>query len=273
MTFPTIRSARAIRYRNDGSVAVRRDLPEEVPVALVFNGTTHAVMMATPADIGDFACGFAVTEQIVGTLAEIERYETIESKDGIEARLWLNDQRADALAARRRVLTGPVGCGLCEIDSLKEAARKVPHIGKAPLRLRPDEVCGAIRGLRAHQPLHDQTVAAHAAGFFIPGEGMVLAREDVGRHNALDKLIGAICRAGLDPSQGAAVITSRVSVDLVQKCAISGISTLIAVSAPTGYAARVADEAGMTLIAFAREDGFEVYTHPARISDEDNDVA
>ncbi|MCZ4353836.1 formate dehydrogenase accessory sulfurtransferase FdhD [Roseovarius aestuarii] len=257
----------------DRARPIHRTLPEEVPVAMVFNGTTQAVMMATPADIADFAYGFALGEGVVTAPGEIESFETVPHADGIEARMWLHTDRADALAARRRVMAGPVGCGLCGIDSLEQANRDVPHVPDSPMRLARAEVNGATEALRAHQPLHDQTRATHAAGFLMPGQGIVAAREDVGRHNALDKLIGALARQGIDPASGAVVMTSRLSVELVQKSAMAGCPVMIAVSAPTAYALKLADNAGITIAAFARGGRFDVYSHPHRINDEVSDVA
>jgi FdhD protein len=169
-------------------------------------------------------------------------------------------------------MAGPVGCGLCGIDSLDAAARALPQVGDGP-RINRSEVARATDMLRDQQPLHDQTHATHAAGFLLPGQGIVLVREDVGRHNALDKLIGAMARQGIDASAGAVVMTSRLSVELVQKCAVAGVTTLIAVSAPTAHALRLAEDAGMTLAAFARGGAFDLYSHPQRIADEGSDVA
>lgn len=256
----------------EGSRAVHRALPEEVPVALVFNGTTQAVMMATPLDLADFAYGFALSEGIVTDLAQVQDFEVVEHPQGIEARFWIDETRAEALAARRRTMAGPVGCGLCGIDSLEQAARHVPRVDSA-LRLHRTDVSGATDLLRAFQPLHDLTRATHAAGFLVPGAGILMAREDVGRHNALDKLIGALARTGIDPASGAAVMTSRLSVELVQKCAVAGIPALVAVSAPTSAAVRLAEQAGITLAAFARRGNFDLYSHPNRISDEASHVA
>ncbi len=265
---------RANRAGADGSaVAITRSLPEEVPVAVTCNGSTLAVMMATPAEVADFACGFTVTEGVVADLAEIDDIEVLDHPDGIEARLWLRADRAAALAQRRRVMAGPVGCGLCGIDSLAQASRPVPHVGDTGLRLSPAEIGRATLALRARQPLHDRTRATHAAGFLVPGEGVVMVREDVGRHNAMDKLIGALLRAGLDPARGAMVMTSRLSVELVQKAAMVGCPMIIAVSAPTALALRTAEAAGITLVAFARAEGFDTYSHPHRIQDAVPDVA
>jgi FdhD protein len=254
------------RRHHGGTVAPEvRTLPDETPVAVTFNGSTLAVMMATPADIEDFACGFALSEGVIADLAEIEAVSTHRHPDGIEARVWLRADRAEALSRRRRVMAGPVGCGLCGIDSLEQANRALAPVRDRGVRLSPDEVPRAMRALCGLQPLRDRTRATHAAGFLMPGDGIVMVREDVGRHNALDKLIGALLRAGLEPARGAVALTSRLSVELVQKSALAGCATIIAASAPTAQALRVAEAAGITLVASARGDGFDVYSHPHRI--------
>lgn len=272
MARPLSRSLPGLSVQSDGQLSVRRNLPEEVPVAVVFDGTTQAVMMASPGDIADFAHGFALSEGFIETLDQVESFEMVEHEAGIEARFWLTGDRAKALETRRRKMMGPVGCGLCGIDSLEEATRALPVVTAEP-RLSACEVAGATDALRALQPLHDQTHAVHAAGFLVPGQGIVLAREDVGRHNALDKLIGALALQGIDPAGGAFVLTSRVSVELVQKSAMAGCPVLIAVSAPTVHALRLADQAGITVAAFARGGGFDLYSHPHRITTETQDVA
>jgi FdhD protein len=162
-------------------------------------------------------------------------------------------------------MTGPIGCGLCGIDSLTEALRPVPSVAATPLALPSADVPAAMSALRDGQVLHDRTHAAHAAGFWVPGRGLVALREDVGRHNAIDKLAGALLRAHIDPRTGAVVLTSRVSLDMVQKTAAIGAPALIAASAPTAHAVRLAEEAGLTLIANARGDGFDVFTRPDRL--------
>ncbi|MGR3323140.1 MAG: formate dehydrogenase accessory sulfurtransferase FdhD [Pseudooceanicola sp.] len=243
-----------------------RALPEEMPVAVTVNGTTLAVMMASPADLEDFAIGLCLGEGVIAAPDEAEEVSILHHDRGIEARLWVPEARAEALAARRRAMAGPVGCGLCGIDSLEEAARAVPRV-TADLRLDPDEVAGATAGLRARQPLHDRARAVHAAGLMRPGQGVVLAREDVGRHNALDKVIGAARRAGLPMAEMAAVLTSRVSVEMVQKSAMAGIPAIIAVSAPTTLALQVAEAAGITLVTSARGEGFDLWTHGDRIGE------
>lgn len=270
---PPARSVPATHHRAGTGGAVTRSLPEEVPVAMVYGGTTQAVMMASPADLEDFAMGFSLTEGIVAGPDEIQRLEVLDHPQGIEAQMWLAEDRAEALAARRRFMTGPVGCGLCGIDSIAEAVRALPDLGRAGPRIDAADVAAATDALRDWQPLHDQTRATHAAGFLIPGQGIVLAREDVGRHNALDKLIGAMARQGVDAGQGAFVLTSRVSTEMVQKCAMAGAGLLIAVSAPTAHALRLAEGAGITLAAFARGGSFDLFTHPHRIMAKVPDVA
>lgn len=267
-------SRRALLRRMFGPLRVEngmRDLPEEVAVALSYNGSTQAVMMATPDALEDFAYGFSLTEGIA-TPAEIESVEVVEAPRGIDVQIWLAPDAEARLARRRRTMAGPVGCGLCGIDSLEEALRELPPV-TASLSLNPAQVRGAITSLTAYQPLHDATHAVHAAAFWTAKGGIVAAREDVGRHNALDKLAGAMLRQGIGP-QGALVLTSRVSIDMVQKCAAMGIPVLIAVSAPTAHAVEMAGAAGITLIALARSDRFEVFTHSHRIRpDEAADVA
>jgi len=241
-----------------------RTLPEEWAVALVYNGTTRAVMMATPADLVDFGIGFSLTEGIA-TPDQISEIEVVEHALGSEVRMWVGDEHAAALSARARASIGPVGCGLCGIDSLEQALRPLPALPESRLRLTPHDIDTASNSLRTGQPLHDQTRAMHAALFYVPGKGVTHAREDVGRHNALDKLVGALARDGIDTTTGAMVITSRVSVDMVQKAVVAGCPALIAASAPTAHAVRMAQEAGLTLIALARGDGADVFSGADRI--------
>ncbi|MBV7378678.1 formate dehydrogenase accessory sulfurtransferase FdhD [Maritimibacter dapengensis] len=256
----------------DGVRNVTRTLPDEVPVAVSFDGTTLAVMMATPNDIEDFAWGLALTEGVVTEPDDVEDFEVVTHETGIEARFWLKSDKAEVLKARQRALMGPVGCGLCGIDSLEGALPALPAV-TAELRISREEVARATDALRAHQPLHDRTRAVHAAGFFVPGEGLIMAREDVGRHNALDKLIGALHRAGIDPAGGAIVLTSRISVEMVQKTARAGSSVIIAASAPTATALSLAEGANITLAAFARGESFDLYSHPHRVTTGASDVA
>ena len=242
-----------------------RIVPEEVPIAFSYGGTSHAVMMGTPADIEDFAVGFSLTEGIITDISEIAAIEPIEDEQGIDVQIALVDDVADALRLRRRHMAGPVGCGLCGIESIEQAVRKVPDVSNVALKLTQKDVVRAIALLNDAQPLHRETHAMHGAGFYIPSEGLLAVREDVGRHNALDKLCGAVIRSGHKGSEGVVAVTSRLSVEMVQKAAILGSSVLVAISAPTALAIRTAEEAGMTLVALVRGDDFEIFTHPHRI--------
>lgn len=248
----------------DGTPRTRL-LPLETPVALVLDGTSAGVLMSSPMDLQDLAVGFAISEGFITGLEDVADYEEVAQDNGIEARLWLRGKGGLALQERRRLIAGPVGCGMCGIDSLDQAMRRVPEVSASELRMPQSDISGAGAALNAVQPLHDQTYGAHAAGFLVPDHGILLAREDVGRHNALDKLIGGLLRDGIDPAQGAMVMTSRLSVELVQKCAMVGCGMIIAFAAPTAEAIRIADRAGITAIGFARHDDFEIFTHPMRV--------
>ena len=238
-------------------------LAEETPVALVYNGSTQAVMMATPSDLEDFATGFALTEGLA-TPADITDVEVTDHAKGIEAAMWLSETRAQLLDARRRASVGPTGCGLCGIESLDEAVRTLPQ-ATATTSLPRAAIHNALDTLRHSQPLHDETHAVHAAGFYHPTQGLIAAREDVGRHNALDKLIGHLHRAQIDATEGAILLTSRISVDMVQKAAMARCPIIIAVSATTAQAVRTADTAQITLIS-GNKGNPRLYTHTERIT-------
>ncbi|MGN6582901.1 MAG: formate dehydrogenase accessory sulfurtransferase FdhD [Rhizobiaceae bacterium] len=265
MTRPVRHSVSRIA-RRDGTVASgRRLVPEEVPVAFSFNGATHAVMMASPGDLEDFAVGFAITEGIIRSSEDIDDMTIEDHAEGIDIQIVLKEKANADFEARRRRMAGPVGCGLCGIESIEEALRPIAKIGDGGLRLDGADIASAARLLSSHQPLNAETHAVHAAGFYVPGKGVIAVREDVGRHNALDKLAGVLARQGVDGRMGAIVITSRVSVEMVQKTAAIGASILLAVSVPTALAIRTAEAAGMTLVALVRGDDFEIFTHPDRI--------
>ncbi|MEP9386240.1 formate dehydrogenase accessory sulfurtransferase FdhD [Mesorhizobium sp. KR9-304] len=264
---PPLTQATRLARRAAGTAAGNRMVPEETPVAFSFAGTTHAVMMASPADFEDFALGFSLTEGIIDSPDEIEAIEVEEHGAGVDIQIRLKDQANQKFQARRRRLAGPVGCGLCGIESIEEAMRSVDNVERAAITLSAADIVQSVKLLSKVQPLHAETGAVHAAGFYVPGKGIVLAREDVGRHNALDKLAGALTRKGIDGSTGAVVVTSRVSVEMVQKTAAIGASFIIAVSAPTALAIRTAEEAGMTLVALVRGEDFDVFTHPERVTD------
>ncbi|HHZ09584.1 MAG TPA: formate dehydrogenase accessory sulfurtransferase FdhD [Rhizobiales bacterium] len=259
-------STTRIARRIGGTSAAARTVPEETPVALSLAGTTHAVMMATPADIEDFALGFCLTEGIVDAADDIASMAVEDHGPGIDVQIRLKGAADKRFEARRRRLAGPVGCGLCGIESIEEAMRPVDSVAASSLTLDAADIASAVRLLARAQPLHAETGAVHAAGFYVPGKGIVAAREDIGRHNALDKLAGALAKAGIDGSTGAVVVTSRVSVEMVQKTAAIGAPVLIAVSAPTALAIRTAEEAGMTVVALARGEEFDIFTRTDRVA-------
>lgn len=264
---PPVNRVSRIAWRADSFSEAERTIPEETAVAFVYNGSTYAVMMATPQDLEDFALGFSLTEGIASSHDEIERLEIVESEVGIELRMWLAGPRHAALSQRRRRLAGPTGCGLCGIESLNEACRPPPIVPDGQL-FAPRDIMQAVESVMMAQPLNRETRAMHGAAFWQPSRGLVAMREDVGRHNALDKLGGALARGHLAGRDGAILLTSRVSVEMVQKTAFIGVPFIVAISAPTALAVRTAEQAGITLVAIARGDGFEIFTHPHRIARE-----
>jgi FdhD protein len=248
-----------------GAESGERITPEETPVALVHDGSTTAVMMATPADLEDFGVGFSLSEGVIEGLGEIRDLEVAPSALGVEVRIWLVAGQAARLAARRRRIAGPTGCGLCGVESLAEAARPPRPIEADGFQVAAPAILEAMRALDQAQVVGRSTRAVHAACLWRAG-GELLVREDVGRHNALDKLIGAVARQGLDASAGVLLLTSRVSVEMVQKAAVLGAPVLCAVSAPTALAVRMAEACELTLVAVSRSDGFEIFTRPERVA-------
>jgi FdhD protein len=247
-----------------GLSAGDRAIPEETAVALSYEGGSYAVMMATPRDLEDFAVGFSLSEGIIDARDQIQSLEVVDVCDGVDVRMWLAPERAHRLIERRRYIAGPTGCGLCGIDSISEAVRPAAVIGTG-IEVRPAQIMTAMAALAPLQALNIETRAVHAAAFWLPDRGVVAIREDVGRHNALDKLSGALARQDLPGGAGMVLLTSRVSVEMVQKTAALGASVLVSVSAPTALAVRMAAAANITLCAIARADGFEIFTHPHRI--------
>lgn len=261
---PARRVARA-QWREGVVTSGTRAVPEETPVALTYNGTTHAVMMASPTDIADFALGFSLTEGIVAAPGEIESLDVVVVEEGIEARMWIAPEKMARLSARRRALAGPTGCGLCGVESLAEAVKPAAQV-TATARFPAQTLLEAMAALGPAQALNHETRAVHAAAYYEPGRGLLALAEDVGRHNALDKLVGEAAALKLEPSRGLLLLTSRVSIEMVQKACVLGAGVIAAVSAPTSLAIRTADAAGITLAAIVRSDGFEIFTHPERIT-------
>jgi FdhD protein len=237
---------------------------EEIPVALVYHGVPHVVMLATPADLEDFAVGFTLSEGLVEKPEEIREVEVTHGADVADVKVTVAWERFSSLLQRRRNLTGRTGCGLCGAETADDAIRELTRVGPGPT-VTVSSLHEAIAQLGSMQPVNARTGSVHAAAWVIPGKGIQLVREDVGRHNALDKAIGALVRGGMDFASGYMLITSRASFEMVQKSATVGISFLAALSAPTGFAVRVAEKTGLTLVAFARRDRHVVYTHPGRL--------
>ena len=237
---------------------------EEVPAAFVYAGRSHAVMMCTPADLEDLAVGFTFTEGIVDAPTDIGAVRVARHSRGVELAVDVPPAAAERLLARGRAIAGRTGCGLCGVEAIDEAVRP-PRVVTADYRVAPGALWRAGAALGAHQPLNAETRAVHAAAWCDTEGALRVVREDVGRHNALDKVIGALVRAGTDPATGFVVVTSRASFELVQKAAIAGVPLLAAVSRPTGLAVRLAERAGLTLVALLRGESADVHTHPERI--------
>jgi FdhD protein len=260
MTSPTHRVT-TTAWRHGTLSQTTRTLPEEVAVALTYDRVSFAVMMATPQDLADFARGFSLSEGIIERVQDITALDIVEVEAGIECRMSLTPSRRERLESRRRKIAGPVGCGLCGIDSLHEATRRAKQV-VSDLSIPAQQISEAFAKLSRAQKLNYETRAVHAAAFL--SAGALLVREDVGRHNALDKVIGAAMTQ--NPAAGAILLTSRVSIELIQKTAAFGAAIIAAISVPSARAVRAAEAAGITLIAIARDDGFEIFTHPNRIT-------
>ena len=254
-------------WRRAGATDGKRLVPEEAAVAFSYDGGTYAVMMATPRDLEDFAIGFSLSEGIVQSPDDIDLLDVVPLDDGIELRMWLAQSKADHLSERRRHIAGPTGCGICGIDSIAEAVRPAAIVAHGR-SFSPLQIMTAMQAVPPLQKINMETRTVHAAAFWTPARGIVALREDVGRHNALDKLAGVIAQENVSAGEGMVLLTSRVSVEMVQKTAAMGAPMMVAVSAPTALAVRMADAAGITLAAIARADGFEVFTHPGRITAE-----
>lgn len=253
--------------RLDGARTRTDDAPvaEEVPVALVYAGRPHAVVMASPADLVDFAVGFSVTEGIVARAADVTDVRVERHGHGIEIRVGIPPAIAARLAERGRAIPARTGCGLCGVEAIDDAVRAVAPVTSSLVVARA-ALWRAARELEAAQPWNAETHAVHAAAWCTPEGGVVEAREDVGRHNALDKVLGGLWLDGRDPGEGFVIVTSRASYELVQKCAIAGVPLLAAVSRPTALAIRMAERANVTLVGLVRGESGNVYAHGERIT-------
>lgn len=242
---------------SSGKMEVERILASEVPIALEFNGVGYAVLMATPADLVDLAYGFALSERLAEKSSDILAVDQFDSEDGVILRITLHGDRSDTLFQRIRHRVSDSACGLCGVENLEQALRPLPKVSQAT-RADPDAVFRALRALSQHQPINARTGAVHAAALCGEAGDIRLAREDVGRHNAFDKLIGAMARAGLQWSGGFALLSSRCSYELVEKAALAGCALLATISAPTELAARKAREIGLPIAVLARSDAMLV---------------
>jgi formate dehydrogenase accessory protein FdhD len=256
-----------VQREHAGAIESATDhVAEERPVALHYYRLPYVVMLATPADLEDFGVGFTLSEGIVGAAEEIRGVELVKEGDAWAVHLNIVGERLSRILQRQRNLTGRTGCGLCGVESVEEAIRH-PAPVREGVRVTSAELHAELARLHTLQPLNQRTGSVHAAAWALPGKGIQVVREDVGRHNALDKVIGALARAGTDLSPGYFIITSRASYEMVQKAATVGVSLVVAVSAPTALAIDLAVETGVTLIGFARADRHVVYTHPQRLRD------
>lgn len=252
---------RVERRRAHDAGAAEDWVAAEVPIAIDYNGAPHVVMMATPEDLADFALGFSLSEAVIAAPAELEAFDEATLLEGIRLSLRIPAARAEAVARRRRNLTGRGGCGLCGTQDLEDVVRHPPRVA-APVHVSDGALHRALAELEGRQPLNALTGATHAAAWAHADGALAHVREDVGRHNALDKLIGAMARAGDDAREGFLVVTSRASYEMVQKAATVGIGFIAAISAPTALAIHLAGATGVTLIGFARGNGHVVYTRP-----------
>lgn len=252
-------------WDNDGLSAFTDHVADEVPVALEYNGISHAVMLASPDHLEDFVTGFSLTEGIISSVQDIRDIQVKRGGNGITVKLEIAPQCFFHLKEKRRTLAGRTGCGLCGAESLDQVYRQPTPVTSAAHFSLP-ALHQAFRHLKSQQVLMQYTGATHAAGWLDGTGRLTLIREDVGRHNALDKLIGALARAGIDGAGGAVLVTSRASYEMVLKTAAAGIGFLAALSAPTSLAIQLAESAQLTLVGFVRGQRMNIYTHPERLN-------
>ncbi|HEV8410999.1 MAG TPA: formate dehydrogenase accessory sulfurtransferase FdhD [Gemmatimonadaceae bacterium] len=260
-----VRERTFVRLTENSRAEARGAIATESPVAFVYSGRPHVVMMCTPDNLEDLAYGFSLTEGIVSSAAEIERVEQSKHEKGFELAIAIPVEAAARLAQRMRALAGRTGCGLCGVEAIDDAVRAVTRVS-ANLSITHDALWRAGEALDAHQPLNRETRAVHAAAWASSDGTLEVVREDVGRHNALDKVLGALARAGTDASAGFLVVTSRASFELIQKASAAGVALLAAVSRPTELAVKIADASGITLVGLLRGTTANIYSHPERVT-------
>jgi formate dehydrogenase accessory protein FdhD len=254
-----------LRIGDEGSSSASAIVAEEVPIALVYNGRPYVVVMCTPSDLEDLAVGFSRTEGIVNDSSLIERVDVVRASHGIELQIQIPATSADRLEDRTRALVSRTGCGLCGVETINDALR-VPAALSSRLVVASDALWVAGTELSRQQTLNNETNTVHAAGWALPDGSLRVVREDVGRHNALDKVLGALARLRTNPADGFIVVTSRASYEMIQKAAVCGVELVAAISRPTGLAIRFAEAAEMTLVGLLRGRSANVYCHPERIT-------
>ena len=267
--WPSYQEFTVDRWKSDHHISELDTIVEEVPISLIYNGMPHVVMLATPTNLEEFALGFSITEGIIKSPQELLSARVYNRSNGIEVQIKIPEERFQCMSDKGRNLTGRTGCGLCGASTLKQAIRKPSEV-VGDLRVSAIDLSNALTELVSFQKLNKMTGAVHAAAWVIPGKGIIDIREDVGRHNALDKLIGFLLRTEKELSSGFVLVTSRASFEMVQKTAWVGINMLAAISAPTGLAIRLAKETNLTLIGFARGAQHVIYTHPHRLTHNSN---
>jgi len=254
-----------LQLGDDGASPGSAIVAEEVPIALVYNGRPYVVVMGTPSDLEDLAVGFSRTEAVVDDSSQIERLDVVRASHGIELQIQIPAANAERLEARARALVSRTGCGLCGVETITDALR-VPTPLSARLTVTAEALWLAGAELSRQQTLNNETKTVHGAGWAMADGRLSIVREDVGRHNALDKVLGALARSGTNAADGFVVVTSRASYEMIQKAAVCGIELVAAISRPTGLAIRFAEAAEMTLVGLLRGRSANVYCHAERIT-------
>lgn len=264
-TVPSWRIVEVERWQGSQRLQASDHVVDEIPVAMVYNGISHAVMLASPMSLDAFGLGFSLTEGIITDRRELFDLEVLARQEGLEVRMTISQERFAALKEKRRSMAGRTGCGLCGAENLQHVVRHPAPVGAGCL-ITAASLHQAFAQLAGQQPVQALTGALHAAAWVSQSGEVLHVQEDVGRHNALDKLIGTLAYLGAEVQQGYVIVTSRASYEMVQKAASFGISLLASISAPTGLAIDLAREAGLTLVGFARKNSHVVYANPHRIS-------